>query len=358
LKSTLVRRLNLQSTGPGVLDGSVFKFTARSISTNELCEPMMKIALGQVQGLPLLFRHRHPAGNEDKVVPIFGRATGGRIEKEEDISYMIIDYEVPLKAPNGHELDDKKLFADWVNASAEEGNPIGISMAFILQLEDGKAYWIDMYEASGTHVPACVDCRHVLEMESNEQGETILAEEDEQVEAEAGKKHAEYEARLEKLTKEKVELENKLVTAESEKAKIEDDLSTVKAENAKFVAETAKLSLGVQALTNRLDYAETKKPLVDKIIALEKRPELEDFYKKQTFEYLQKEVKRLEVNSATGQAETATQGNPAEKLLAEMQRKKLEAPKTDVKKALEMCAPDLRPKMAEFFKAQGMEADK
>jgi hypothetical protein len=345
-----MRRVDLQAVGAGRLEGDVFKFTARSISSNELCEPMMKIALSQVSGLPLLFRHRHPAANDEKAIPIFGRSVAGRIEKEGDLRYLVIDYEIPLKAPDGHELVDKQLFAAWVKESAEAKNPIGISLAFIQHLEDGKAYWVDVYEASGTHVPACVKCRHVMEQHENEQGEMDLPDEgkDKQTEKE---RYEKLEAQLEKLTKEKTELESKLDAAEKDKKSYE----SLKAENDRFAAETARLTASVTTLAERLDYAETKKPLVDKIVAHEKRPELEDFYKKQTLEYLQKTALKWE--SQANSPSTST-GDATGAMMDQAKKAKLEmAPGSaeSVKKALEQVAPDLRARMVAFWKEQGLE---
>ena len=351
--TSLMRRIDLQAIDAGKLENDVFKFTAKSISNNELCEAMMKIALSQVNNLPLLFRHRHPAGNDEKAVPIFGRSAGGRIQNEGDLKYLVIDYEIPLKAPNGHELLDKQLFADWVKASAEGGNPIGISLAFIQHLEDGKAYWVDVYEASGTHVPACIKCRHVTEYKKNEQGEEYLPDEVKDKQDEK-KKYELLEKQLEKLTKEKGDLEGKLVEAEGASTKALEDMKVAKTENAKFTADLGRLTLDHQALKDRLDYAETKKPLVDRILKEEKRAELEDFYKKQTLEYLQKEVLKWE--SLGIAANIATPKDSAGAMIVDMQKRRLDVnQKVDVKKALEQVAPDLRPKMLEFYKSMGID---
>lgn len=351
--TSLMRRIDLQAIDAGKLENDVFKFTAKSISNNELCEAMMKIALSQVNNLPLLFRHRHPAGNDEKAVPIFGRSVGGKIQNEGDLKYLVIDYEIPLKAPNGHELLDKQLFAEWVKASAEEGNPIGISLAFIQHLEDGKAYWVDVYEASGTHVPACIKCRHVMEHKENEQGEMDLPDEGKDKQDER-KKYELLEKQLEKLTKEKGDLEGKLVEAEGASTKALEDMKAAKTENAKFTADLGRLALDHQALKDRLDYAETKKPLVDRILKEEKRPELEDFYKKQTLEYLQKEVLKWE--SLAIAANVAAPKDGAAAMMEDMRKRRLETnPKVDVKKALEQVAPDLRPKMLEFYKSVGID---
>jgi len=349
--TSIIRRVDLQAIAAGKLEGDVFKFTAKSISSNELCEPMMKIALEQVKGLPLIFRHRHPAGNNEKVVPIFGRAVGGKILAEGEMRYLLIDYEIPLKAPDGHELQEKKLFAAWVDASDNEGNPIGISLGLIQYLEDGKAYWVDLYEASGTHVPACVECRHVKNKKhENELGDVGLVDEKNKDKNEDKSKHEQYEAQLEKLTKEKQELEEKLAAAR-------DAEKQVKAENGKFAADMARLTAEQQALKDRLDYAETKKPLVMAIIKAEGRPELEEFYKGQAIEYLQAQLKKLETAAVAATAIVSPK-DTAGAILEEMQKKRLEAnPKVDVKKTLEMVAPDLRPRMAEFFKSQGLDTE-
>lgn len=352
MKTSLMRRVDLQAVGAGKLEGDIYKFTAKSISNNELCEPMMKIALQQVNNLPLLFRHRHPAANEEKAIPIFGRSVGGRIENEGDLKYLVIDYEIPLKSPDGHELVDKQLFADWVKESAEAGNPIGISLAFIQHLEDGRAYWVDVYEASGTHVPACKSCRHVLEHEKNEQGEMDLPEDGTKKIDTEKERYEMLESKLEKLTKEKTELESKLDTAEKDKKSAVDNL---KAENDKFAAETARLTARQVALEDRLDYAETKKPLVDVIMKHEKRPELEPFYRKQTLEYLQAQVKKFEsFANAPNIAPTDATGTAMEKA-AKQKLEMTTGSKENAKKALEQVAPDLRARMVAFWKEQGMD---
>jgi len=353
LITTQVQKLSLQSVGVGRLEGNVFKFSARSISNNELCLPMMEIALKQVSGLPLLFRHRHPASNESKAIPIFGRSVGGRIENEGDISYLVIEYEIPLNSPDGHVLAEKQLFAEWVTESDKAGNPIGISLAFIKYLEDGIAYWVDVYEASGTHVPACKTCRKLEENEVHElEGDSIMVEDGKKEDEK--KRYETLEAQLEKLTKEKKEFEDKLVTAEKARETAEKKVEDIRAENSKFQEQLGKTTVALQALTERLDYAETKKPLVDAVVKHEKRPELEGFYKAQTVEYLQKELKKWE-SQVNAPAVSSSDGGIG-KVMKEIEAKKLDF-KIDINKALEQVAPELRKTMLEWYESQGISVE-
>ena len=108
------------------------------------------------------------------------------------------------------------------------------------------------------------------------------------------KRVAELEEQQNKLEAEKKTLQDKAEQAEQEKDAIKQTLEDKDAAVAKMITQVEKFGKTVVALESKLDYAENKKPLVDGIIRLEKRPELEDFYKKQPPEYLQKELKRLQ----------------------------------------------------------------
>ena len=348
LHTTVVKHHELQSMGAGKFEGKSFRFTARSISSNEICEPMMKIMLQQVGNMPLLFRHRHPAGNDDKVVPIFGRSTGGRIEKEKDLTYLVLDYNVQLSTEDGHELLEKQVFAEWVKESNEAGNPIGISLAFIQHLEDGIAYWVDLYEASGTHVPACKSCRHKNELEK---GGSIVPDDGKDKPDEQKKRYEILEGQLEKMTKEKSELEGKLGAAETSRRAALDEAEKQKLENGKFKEETVKLATTLKALENRLDYAETKKPLVDAVLKHEKRTELEGFYKGQTVEYLQGVLKKFESDA---NSPSISEGNsPVAKLMEDMKKKKLEFT-IKPEDALAKVSPELRAAMKKWYEDQGI----
>jgi hypothetical protein len=265
-----------------------FYFWADSISEKEICEPMMDILIPQAKNGPLIFRHRHPAGNDEKSVPIFGRIQDITKIRKRSKAYLRARYDIPLKSPDGHDLDHAVLFKDWVKASWEAGVPIGISFSFLKYLDDGKAYWVDFIESSGTHVPACETCNHVKSgplMSTNEEGRK------------KGKSYKEFEAELEKMTLEKAELEAKLETLGEDKQRIKDSLET---KNHKMLHEIVKQSKEIEGLRksfskmkNELEFSKTKGPLVQQIVELEGRPELEEFYKAQEVEYLEDHAKKL-----------------------------------------------------------------
>ncbi|PNX48639.1 MAG: hypothetical protein BV459_01975 [Thermoplasmata archaeon M11B2D] len=363
--AVVLEKLTLQSAGAYKETENTFSFMAKSISENEICESMMDILISQAPNQPFIFRHRHPASTDKKVIPIFGRikqATKERIKigdttvsKNEDGTklFMVSEFEVPLKSPLGHELPHNKVFAEWIKESYDSGNPIGISLAFLKYLEtkDGKkqAYWVDLYEASGTHVPACVDCVHI------EGGEAVMSV-NEADPANDGKKkveqekYKELETQLEAMTLEKQKLEGEIKELEKGNETLKKSLEEKDGATKLLMEQVTKLAAGVSALEEKLEYAETMKPLVDKIIKLEGRPELENFYRTQTKEYLELQMKKLEgpVDANVDNSDIATRILNGMK--KELESKKEEPAKEQLEKNID---PSLLPLMQEFWKNGG-----
>ena len=280
-----IHKIDFETLGAFEVSDDTFTFRAKSISTDEICEPMMDILLEQAINQPLLFRHRHPAGNDDKVIPVFGRISKASKISENGKVFMSCEYRVMLKTKAKHEIPHNKTFADWVKESYEAKNPIGISLQFLKYMDSGKAYWVDFLEASGTHDPACKECRNI-----KLEGGTMPDNGQE----EQKKKYQDLEAELERITKErtKLELDNKGLG--DEKTTLKAALEKAQADGKSIAEGFVKLKNEFQVIREQLDYEQTKGPLVKRIITLESRPELESFYKGQKQEYLEATIKALE----------------------------------------------------------------
>jgi len=354
---TVVDKLTLQSSGAYSETEDSLSFWAKSISEKEVCEPMMDILISQAPNQPFIFRHRHPASTDEKVIPIFGRIKNAKKEKIDDKLFMVCEFEVPLKSPLGHVLPHNKVFADWIKESYEANDPIGISLAFLKYLEkingERKAFWVDLYEASGTHIPACVDCTHIeggVVMSVNENAGQDDAtkskpKEGNKVEQE---KYKELESQLETMTLEKQNLEKEIKGLQDGNETLKKALEEKDGATKLLMEQVTKLAQGVTALEEKLEYAETMKPLVDKLVKLEGRPELESFYRTQTKEYLETEIKKHEgpVDATTDSSDVAA------RLLAGM-KEKLEVKEPTKEELEKKIDPTLIPLMQDFWKNGG-----
>jgi hypothetical protein len=365
--ATVLEKLSLQSSGPWTETDDLFTFPAKSISEKEICEPMMDILISQAPNQPFVFRHRHPAGTDKKVVPIFGRIGNARKERlqigdatvsknESDTRlFMVCEFNVPLKSPLGHELPHNRVFADWVKESYEAGDPVGISLAFLKYYEEvnekKQAYWVDLYEASGTHIPKCVDCTHIeggVAMSANEDVDGNKPEEENGSKVEQ-EKYKELEAKLEAMTLEKTTLEDQIRDLENGKETLENALKEKDGAHKLLMEQITNLSSTVNALEGRVDYAETKKPIVDRLVKYEKRPELEGLYREQTLEYLEGEIAKHE----GAQEAIVDESDMAGRYIASM-KKQMELKDEPEREKLEKnIDPTLLPMMREFWKNGG-----
>ena len=187
-----------------------------------------------------------------------------------------------------------------------------------------------------------------------EKGGSIVPDDGKDKPDEQKKRYEILEGQLEKMTKEKSELEGKLGAAETSRRAALDEAEKQKLENGKFKEETVKLATTLKALENRLDYAETKKPLVDAILKHEKRTELEGFYKSQAVEYLQGVLKKFESDASSP---AISEGNsPVAKLMEDMKKKKLEFT-IKPEDALAKVSPELRAVMKKWYEDQGITVE-
>lgn len=332
-----VKTLFLETSEAWKEEGGVFKFWAKSISTNEICEPMMDLLVDQAFNEPLIFRHRHPAGRDDKVVPMFGRMKAASKIKENDKIFLLAEYHVPVITKYGHEIKHTRIFADWVKESYKGKKPIAISLSYIQYKEDGKAFWVEFLEASGTHVPACTDCLHV-------KGESIVIE---TAEEQQKKKFQDLEDLLEKMTLEKKGLEGKVTGLETEKSALKASLET---QNTKLMADVARLSTDFAIIAKELDFAKTKGPLVKRVLELEKRPELEMFYREQKPEYLEAKIKEFE---APRPATSLSKNDILAKITAAAKESLEVDQEPTVDEVLKNVDPSIRDSMREFLKKGG-----
>lgn len=364
------RKVKLETTDAYWQDGPNFFFKAKSISEDFICKEMMEILADQAHGASLVFRHRHPEGNTEKIVPIFGRGVEGQIVLEEGKRYMETVYRVETENKFGHPIPHQRMFADWVQSRYDDGNPIAISLNFITYrdvLEDGKFlnYWVTTVEHTGTSYPACDDCRNY----TGEEAIAMVNEDDEKKKKSQGKftgmTAEQLELQLEKMTLEKDSLESELQKLEGEKATLqkkvteqESLVSKLQDDGDALKKQVLELATSLSTIKEDLEYAKTVKPLIDEIIKLEGRPELEQFYREKVKEvdsdgkplglkYLQAHLEKLSKPVAQ-----VSQLNPMQKML-EARDKQLEMNEITKEKVLENVDPSLRQKMKEFLENGG-----
>jgi len=359
-------KIQFESTGTYRYEDDKFFFEARSISEDFACEYVMKILAEQSPGNPLIFRHRHPAGNDSKVIPIFGRVNKSWIALEENKRFMRSEYRVPLKAPNGKDLEENIIFAKWVEKSANESDPVGISLQYTVKYENGVAYWADIVEHTGTHYPACKDCLSVPK------SEVVALEDQEKITLDSleGKTSQELETMLEKLTLEKGELEEKIVALENdlegaheEKKNLEASISSE--QSTRVLLE--KLSKDFTVLKRKFEEQAAElvfersdeKKLIDAIVELEGVPEFGSVYKSWTKEKLEARKKELEGKLRGLQTQTLDPNNRISTW--QQQTKKMANEFTqgisgDVspEEVLEAVDPSLKGAMADFYRKKGV----
>lgn len=364
--SYVIRTVELEHPGAHWTEGDNFYFTALSLSDKYANEYIMDILIDQSHNTPLTFRHRHTLEDKDKIIPIFGRVEkAGKVELELDGKkrlFMRDTFKIPLKAPNGKDLDSNIIYAEWVKKKYDEGEPVGISHHFQTRLEEnGEAYYANMLEVAGTPYPADTDCENRSPQETNEV-EIVMNEQDRKKLEKMNSK--ELQETLEKLTlelkqtKAKLEAKEEEIKKLSESAKGDDksikkledletrlkqketELEEAEEEKSRAFDAIKKLSDSFHKLEADYNYEKTKGPLVRKIISLEKRPELEAFYRGQDEEYLEKRVKELSKPRPDISRLGFDQGTAEEKL--EEERVTLET-------VLESIHPSLRGKVKDMY---------
>lgn len=161
-------------------------------------------------------------------------------------------------------------------------------------------------------------------------------------------RYKELEAQLEAMTLEKQNLEKEIDSLQEGNETLKKSLEEKDGSTKKLMEQVTKLAAGVTALEEKLEYAETMKPLVDNLIKLEGRPELEPFYRKQTKEYLEAEIKKHE-----GPVNANVDGSDTAKRILENMGKALEVKEPSREELEKKIDPMLLPLMKEFWKNGG-----
>ena len=286
----------LEQPGAFWMDGSDFHFTALGVSDDFACEYVMDTLIPRVPNTALTFRHRHSLQSPNDILPIFGWGVkASKVKKQIDGKekmFLETEFCVPTKAKNGHDLDENIVYSQWVKKCYEEGIPAGISYHFQTQRENGIAYHASILEIAGTPYPKCKQC--LVSPPQVDGAVSMNEEEKKQLEKMDSKQ---LQALLEKLTSDKQSLSLELEKKQKELSDIETKNKTA-LESEKTRAEKAmdlveNISKEFTALKLELEYASTKKPLVDEIIKLEGDSELGEFYKSKPVDWLKKRLEKV-----------------------------------------------------------------
>lgn len=264
-----------------------FFFTARSLSKDFECENGLKRLAKDSLNKSLIWRHAHPIQEGNKKSHIYGRVVDSWVVD----GYINSKYEV-----YGHTPEHLAL-QELIKERAEKNDPLGISMHYRTYANsEGQKIHYDVFEHSGTPIPACIDCKTtkvgintMVNKEKEEKDEKVKSKEkDEELEDED-----ELDEHLEKI-KELEELLN------SKTSKLEDYQSTItKLEKEIEDKKESEMTLEdrVNELKDEVEYLK-KKPFIDKIYELENRDSLLDYYKNLSIDDLKKELKEVKKRTA------------------------------------------------------------
>ena len=355
-----LRKAKFEHSGPFWQEGNNFFFTATSITEDFACKYVMEILAEQSPNNALVFRHRHPAGREDKVVPIFGRVHESKVVEQNDIHKMETTYRVPIKAPNGKDIKDNVAFAEWVKKSYEEGNPIAISLQFSINLdEDGKAYMANIIEHTGTHYPACKSCVNSLPTEVVAMEEKVEMPSVDAIKAMDSKQ---LEELLEARTLEREKLEQKVVALEKEIGEIKEsngDLKATLEEEKTASVLLEKLSKDFTVLNKKFETLDAlykyetseEKKVIDKIIELEGEPDFEEVYRKWNLEKLNAHLKKWEDRVKPGLQ--AAPLDPGQRMRAYAKKRLEDSADPSTEEILANVDPSIREELGAFLNKKG-----
>lgn len=244
---------------------------------------------------PMIYRHKHPAKGTGQFIGRVVEQEQGKVEGEDSVELLSELYQ---------DTKFQKDCIELLETSIKAGKPLSISPAFQEFMDkDGKVTNAQLYEYSVTPYPVCKECNThgVITMEDEEKQELETQVND-------------LQAKLDKasgITK-KFEEFKKSVKKEIEDrdAKIEEYEKDKKEKGNSF----DKISKVVYELEARLDYAENKKPVIDRIMEYESSDFFLNFYKTLPVEKLECRLKEV-VNSNVPKIITETIGESANKAL-------------------------------------------
>lgn len=258
-----------------------FYFTAVSLDTNfEPVEGLKRLAIRSINK-DYIWRHNHPL--EDVENEVFGRVDNSWVDETDGklfSKYEVFDYD-----------HKKKVLIDLIKEKIDIGDPLGVSMRYRKYIDKNlqSVVHYDVFEHSGTPIPACEKCRsidyEVINMANEEKKKT-----EEEILEESKAKIIKLEAELDEKTKCFEDLQTKVVSLEKE---MEDKADSILEEEKK--AKT--LEEKVEELTLEVDYL-NKKPIIDKMLELKKLDERHiSFYKTQDKKYLGTILEEMKLES-------------------------------------------------------------
>lgn len=268
--------------------GDEFYFIARSLSKDFECEDGLKRLAKDSVNKSYIWRHNHPIQEGNTKTHIYGTIADSWYED----GYVYSKYQV-----YGHTLEHaalRKLIEDRL----QEDDPLGVSMHYrVYKNEENKAIHYDVFEHSGTPIPACKDCKTLIG------GHTTMANEKEEEELEEEEELSETQKRIQEL--EKI-LDSKTKSLEEYKTKIEDMEHEIKKRESKLEQERQEnmtLEDKVNELRDEVTYLQ-KKPLIDELVELEDTERFRKFYKQMEKEDLEDELEEAREKAGTAVTES------------------------------------------------------
>ena len=248
-----------------------FKFIAKSITKDFVCEPGLDRLAKDSPGKHLIWRHEHPIIPKYNSTHIYGRV----LESKVDEGAIISTYEV-----YGHTPEHLKARRD-IEKRFEAKEPISISMRY-RQYGEKDPIHFDVVEHSLTPTPACKECvaLDILnESDNMTKTQEDLMKEIKELEDELTKKDKLYEELESKVVVIEKKLEESIKDIESKETEIE----TEKSDKDKILEKILELNdkLGKQnTVMDKLQEDIAMKdvePLINSLVELDGK-EMNDIY--------------------------------------------------------------------------------
>lgn len=270
-----------------------FYFTAKSLTNEFECEPVLERLARDSVNKHLIWRHKHPIQDENHETHIYGTVRESKVVD----GYIQSKYEV------FNHTQDHRDFIELIKEKSLVNDPLGISMRYRKYFKNGNINHVDVFEHSSTPYPKCEKCLNFDEYigekdKMSEQTEPVKKqdkEEDKELEQEDLSKHLE---RIEEL---QATLDSRTETLEEYKSKIETLEKEIKDAKESKQAETMTLEDRVKVLEEKLEKQEIKhkeeiemlekQPILDEMFELKDLDDAEKkFYKKQKKTYLEEKL--------------------------------------------------------------------
>lgn len=217
---------------------------------------------------PVVYRHDHPA--KGKGGSIYGRVVESTIIEKENGTHAL-----QFKSKMKQTLTKHKDLISMAETQQELGKPVRYSVGF-LSTKTKDVDEADVYEVSITNDPVCEECENLTIMEK----ETMPNDE---VKAQTDKELSKKNAKLEVTVSELQRKFEESIDFRKELEKKNTDLTTKVAEYEQLIGESKgvmeQYSAKLNELEKKVDSAE-RKPIVDKIFALERNELMKDRYLK------------------------------------------------------------------------------